>query len=58
MVKKIKRFIVFTLFAFFYSLLSKQSEASVGCIVPKGANGKLLYQGSQTDKTIDANWCY
>ena len=58
MVKKIKKLIVFTLFAFFYSLFSKQTEAAIGCVVPKGSNGKLLYQGIQTDKTIDQSWCY
>lgn len=59
MVKKVKRFIIFVLFSFFYTLLSgKTTEAKPTlCIIPKASNGKLFYQGNPTNHDISPNWC-
>ena len=63
MVKRVKRFVVFLLFSFFYSLLaSKNTEAdSILCVVPKNARGKILYKGNETNLSINdlnENDCY
>ena len=53
MVKKVKRFIVFVLFSFFYSLLSgKTAEAARSSeiiLIPKSADNKMIYNGAATN---------
>ena len=45
MVKKVKRFVVFVLFSFFYSLLAgKTAEAAKVCVTPKSGSD-LRYNG-------------
>ena len=49
MVKKVKRFLVFVLFSFFYSLLSgKVAEAANArvCLAPKSESVDLKYNGA------------
>ena len=49
MVKKVKRFVVFILFSFFYSLLSsKAAEAAKVCLTPKSDDNYLKYDGGKT----------
>lgn len=52
MVKRVKRFLVFMLFSFFYSLLTnKSAEADTSatvCLVPKTSGGKVKYNGVAT----------
>ena len=59
MVKKVKRFIVFVLFSFFYSLLAgKVAKATPSfCIIPKTEDGKLFYHGDPTSHTLNPVWC-
>lgn len=60
MVKKVKRFVIFMLFSFFYTLLSgRTSEAKPTlCIFPKTKEGtKLFYQGNPSQHDINPNWC-
>ena len=62
MVKKVKRFIVFVLFSFFYSLLAgKVSEAATVCLAPKSSNAKLKYNGNVENVTaqdVADDQCY
>ena len=62
MVKKVKRFIVFFLFSFLYSLFGKPAEAATVCLVPKDSDGKLKYNGASTATTASdfagESWCY
>ena len=63
MVKKVKRFVVFVVFSFFYSLLAgKTAEAASVCLVPKDANGNLKYNGASTAVSAETiaqeSWCY
>ncbi len=55
MVKKVKRFIVFVLFSFFYSLLAgKAAEAASVVLVPKSGNN-LKYNGNPVTTTPAAS---
>ena len=62
MVKKVKRFIVFVLFSFFYSLLaSKAGNATYADVYAvKNVNGvkKILYQGRLTNMVPEAAHSY
>lgn len=59
MVKKVKRFVVFVLFAFFHSMLmGKTAEAdnvaeSTACVFPKSGVKLLRYNGVETEKDLD-----
>ena len=62
MVKKVKRFLVFVLFSFFYSLLAgKVSEAATVCITPKSGNN-LKHNGNVvstvTAQAVADDLCY
>ena len=60
MVKKVKRFVIFVLFSFFYTLLSgKNGETKPTiCIFPKSKEGSnLVYQGNPSGHAINPNWC-
>ena len=57
MVKKVKRFIVFVLFSFFYSFLMGRTAEAAGtntvCLIPKSGT-KLKYNGVVTDTDVTA----
>ena len=53
MAKKVKKYILLIIFSFVSSLLTgKAAEAMKVCLFPKNSDGKLLYQGSATDKEV------
>ena len=66
MVKKVKRFVVFILFSFFYSLLAGKTAGAAGrvCLVPKSATGDLRYNGKDVVGTAassigdSSDFCY
>ena len=55
MVKRVKRFIVFVLFSFFYSLLSGKTAEAAGtntvCLIPKSGTN-LKYNGIATGTNV------
>ena len=55
MVKKVKRFIVFVLFSFFYSLLAgKTAEAAKVVLVPQTNDSKLKYNDIDQAETAES----